>query len=173
MIKGIIFDFNRTLYLPEINKIPEKTVQLLNKLKSEGFRMALLAKKEKNRNKLIEKVSSFFFLIKQVSKKSNKEFINILKKMNLKKKEAIVIGDRIKSEIKIANKAGIKTIWYRNGKFKDELPNSKYEYPNYTITEIEELPKLLNRLNLRKKYHGSSISKRNKRHSCGKENNKE
>jgi len=149
MIKGIIFDFNRTLYLPEINKIPEKTVQLLNKLKNEGFGMALLAKKEKNRNKLIEKVSFFFIIIKQVNKKSEKDFIYILDKLNFKKKEAIVIGDRIKSEIKIANKAGIKTIWYRNGKFKDELPNNKYEYPNYTITEIEELPKLLNRLNLR------------------------
>ncbi len=58
-----------------------------------------------------------------------------------------MIGDRIKNEIKIANKVGIKTIWYKNGKFKDELPNADYEYPDYIITEIEELPKILNRLN--------------------------
>lgn len=147
MITGIIFDFNRTLYIPKINKIPEKTIQLLNKLKSKGFKMSLLAKKEKNRKKLIEEIYSFFIYIKQVNKKSEKDFMDILNKLNLKKKEVIVIGDRTKNEIKIANKAGLKTVWYRNGKFKDELPNSYYEYPTYTITEIEELPKILNRLN--------------------------
>ena len=32
MIKGIIFDFNRTLYMPEIRRIPEETIELLTKL---------------------------------------------------------------------------------------------------------------------------------------------
>ncbi len=51
MINGIIFDFNRTLYIPEINRIPKKTIELLDKLKNKGFKMSLLVKKEKKKLK--------------------------------------------------------------------------------------------------------------------------
>ncbi|MDO8563783.1 MAG: HAD hydrolase-like protein [Nanoarchaeota archaeon] len=146
MIKGIIFDFNRTLYLPEIEVIPQETLDLLKNLKDKGFMLALISIKEGERDKLIEKynLSSFFSIIKLVDEKDKEVFEETLKSLKLDCSEVIVIGDRIRSEIKIANKLKIKTIWYRNGKFSEEYPICEEEYPNWTIDNLLEIVKILN-----------------------------
>ena len=53
MIKSIIFDFNRTLYIPELQKIPEETIQLLKNLKNMGFSLALISIREAKREDII------------------------------------------------------------------------------------------------------------------------
>lgn len=145
MIKGIIFDFNRTIYLPEIEKIPQETLELLKKIKEMGFILALIGIKENKRENIIEeyKLSSLFSIIKLVDEKETIIFEETLKSLKLNYNEVIAIGDRIKSEIKVANKLGIKTIWYKKGKFSEELPNCKEEIPNWTIDNLEDIIKIL------------------------------
>ena len=65
MIKGIIFDFNRTLYIPELQELPDKSIELLKNLKRSGFLLALISIKESQRDTLIESydLSSFFSII--------------------------------------------------------------------------------------------------------------
>ncbi len=143
MIKGIIFDFNRTLYMPEINKIPEATIKLLEQLKEQNIILALISKWEPNRSELIKEIAKFFSEIKIVADKSKQDFIEILKNLKLKEDKVIIVGDRIKKEIKIAKELGIKTAWFRQGKFKDETPESEDEKPDYTITNLSELIKII------------------------------
>ncbi len=63
--------------------------------------------------------------------------------MRLFPEEILVVGDRIKREITIGNRLGMKTAWFKNGKFKDELPESKDEEPTYTLTKLEDVIQLL------------------------------
>lgn len=138
MIKAIIFDFNRTLYLPEIKKIPESSIELLKRLKDLGFVLALITIKENTKKEWIRKISRFFLIVKEVNQKTENDFLDILKELNLNKDDVLVVGDRVKIEIKIAKRLGLKTVWFRNGKFKDELPDID-EIPDYTISKLENI----------------------------------
>ena len=53
------------------------------------------------------------------------------------------IGDRIKEEIVLSNRAKIKTIWIKKGKFADELPITNEEKPSFTVTSFEEIRKII------------------------------
>ena len=149
MIKGIIFDFNRTLYLPEIQKIPEKTIELLKNLKRNGFALALISIKEIQREEKIEEynLSSIFSILKFVEEKNIGVFKETIQSMKCLPNEVLVVGDRVKSEIKIANTLGIKTIWYKQGKFSNESPTEKIEFPNWTIDNLSEIVNILQELN--------------------------
>ena len=146
MIKGIIFDFNRTLYLPETEEILENAIKLLQKLKGAGLVLALLTIEDMGKTNKINEISSFFSIIKKVSDKSENDFVYILENLDLGKEEVVVIGDRIKKEIKLSNRLGIKTVWYRSGKFKDELPKNPEETPTYVISDLEEVWDLIKSL---------------------------
>ena len=45
MIRGVIFDFNRTLYDPDSRQLAEGALQLLGRLRSRGYAMCLISKK--------------------------------------------------------------------------------------------------------------------------------
>lgn len=49
------------------------------------------------------------------------------------------MGDRIMREIEIGNNLGMQTMWYKKGKFVDELPVVKTQEPNYIIQELNEV----------------------------------
>ncbi|MBS3169147.1 HAD family hydrolase [Candidatus Woesearchaeota archaeon] len=145
MIRGIIFDFNRTLYIPEIKKIPEETIELLKNLKKLGFSLALISIKEAEREEIIEAYNLFtlFSILKFVDEKNRAVFQEVLMSLKCSSEEVVVIGDRVRSEIKIANGMGIKTIWYRQGKFSNELPQEKVELPNWTIDYLPQIKDIL------------------------------
>jgi len=47
---------------------------------------------------------------------------------------------------RITQKIGAITIWIKKGKFADELPISREEEPDYTITSLRELLPILESL---------------------------
>ena len=148
MIKRIIFDFNRTLYIPELQKIPEETIQLLKNLKNMGFSLALISIREAKREDIINtyNLHSIFSILKFVDEKTINIFKETLQSLKCNPDEVIVVGDRIKSEIKIANALGIKTIWYKQGKFSKELPVEKIEFPNWTIDNLSKMISLIKKI---------------------------
>ena len=152
MIKGIIFDFNRTLYIPELQELPDKSIELLKNLKRSGFLLALISIKESQRDTLIESydLSSFFSIIKIVKEKDTDIFKETLNLLGCQPNEIIVVGDRIKSEIKLANQLGIKKIWYKKGKFSNELPTENIEFPTWTISDLSKVKEIVNDLNTSK-----------------------
>ncbi len=147
MIKGIILDFYRTLYIPELSSIPYSNMKLLKELISNGLILALLTKKEEGRRDLIKPIYEYFSVILEVDAKTESDFVTILSKLGCGEGEVLVVGDRIKSEIKVANKLGIKTIWYKSGKFRDELAINKTETPTYIVTDLCEILNIIRKEN--------------------------
>lgn len=58
----------------------------------------------------------------------------------------IFVGDRIRSELRVGNKLDATTIWVKQGKFSNELPENENDEPNYTVKTLRELSDILNEL---------------------------
>jgi FMN phosphatase YigB (HAD superfamily) len=140
-MKGlIIIDFNRTLFDPETNSLFLGVIEFLQ-LYSKNYALALIGKGDDKRANLIEElgIKKYFKYFSLIEEKKESDFLECLKVMNFSAKDTWSIGDRVKKEIQLSNKAGIKTIWFRNGKFSTELPTCEIENPNYIISSFEEL----------------------------------
>jgi len=148
VIKGIIFDFNRTIYDPEKNALTEGVIELLEDLSSR-FQLCLLSSGDKiERRKQISALGlDKYFKDIQVNEgeKQESHFQMCLRVMDLKASEVAVIGDRIAGEIRVGNQSGMLTIWYKSGKFATRLPQNNQEIPDYTITvlTLQELNEIL------------------------------
>ncbi len=140
---NIIFDYNRTLFDPETNTLYPEARKLLTDL-SARYTLFLISKNEPSRTKTIHDLGleKFFQKIIFVPEKSKALF----KSLNIHPKETIVIGDYLPSEIAAGNDFGATTIRILQGKFKDLIPASPLEKPNYQIQSLSELPSLLQQL---------------------------
>lgn len=147
MIKAIIFDFKRTIFDVENNCVQRETIQLLSRLKKRGRKLALISRgRQDQRINEVELygVLPFFDFVKIVEEKSKEDFEEITVKLGFLPSEILVVGDRINSEIKQAKQAGMKTLWYRNGKFANEFPETESEKPDGTIYDLAEVDNYLN-----------------------------
>ncbi len=149
MIKTIIFDFNRTIYDPELDLIENKTINLLRYFKSKNIKLALITTYEKNRNKKIIqlKLNKYFDLIKITREKTVNDFLDTLLKLSSKPKDTVVVGDYLKDEINIGNILGLTTIWLKKGKFSNVSPENKFETPDYIIEDLIRLKEMIIYLN--------------------------
>ena len=144
MIRGIIFDFNRTLYDPETGMLTEGALDLLEHLKAKVYKMCLISKKTtSDRREQISRLGlDGYFLDVQVldeDAKTAKSFERCSEVMALQASEIAVVGDRVRSEIALGNDLGMMTFWYRAGKFASEAPRNSREIPGNTIWRLEKL----------------------------------
>lgn len=70
-----------------------------------------------------------------------------LKENNLLPEEVVWVGDRLDTDIMEANQLNIHSIRILKGKRAKELPKNKDQQPQFTIDNISELPKILDKLN--------------------------
>lgn len=140
----IIFDYNRTIYNPETGGLYSGVFELLKEL-SEKNSLYLVSRNEPERNSVIKSlgVDNFFKQIKFVDQKTEEIFKEFAAGKEMEK--VLIIGDRIKEEIAIGNKLGFITIWFKQGKFSSELPESEIENPQYIIKNINELMGIINK----------------------------
>lgn len=150
MIKGIIFDFNRTLYDKENNKFFPEAKPLLRELKG-AYKLSLVCKALDNTDAIYKDYEfvSFFEKILVKPEKTEKEFQECLDVMKLSAAEVILVGDKIKGEVSVGNKMGIITVWLKQGKYAQELPSNPREKPTFTINALAQLPILLYELKTR------------------------
>ncbi len=81
-----------------------------------------------------------------VKKPHPKIFRKALGKFDVKADEAVMVGDRLYSDIYGAKRVGMHTVWFRYGKYA----NSEREYEKYadfTIEDLKELPGIIEVLN--------------------------
>ncbi|MFA4700844.1 TIGR02253 family HAD-type hydrolase [Pyrococcus kukulkanii] len=79
-----------------------------------------------------------------VKKPHPKIFRKALKAFNVKPNEAMMVGDRLYSDIYGAKNVGMKTVWFKYGKYSDR----ELEYRKYADHEITKLQQLLEVLEL-------------------------
>jgi len=143
MVKGVIFDFNRTLYDPDTGKLNDGALDLVKTLSKEGIKLSLLSKKAEE-DRIVQicelGIEEYFMYIKIIEgSKTVPDFQGVMRLMHLYPPQIAVVGDRVRSEIDIGNQLGMTTFWYKNGKFANEEPQTEKQKPKYIITSLEEL----------------------------------
>jgi phosphoglycolate phosphatase-like HAD superfamily hydrolase len=140
-IKGLIFDFNRTLYDPDSGELVKGALELLEALKASRYKLALLCKESTSvRAKLISSLGldEFFCYILMIE--GNKKIRHIhqcLSIMQLNIWEVAVVGDRVEEEICVGNIAGAMTIWVKQGKFGSVEPTTEKQKPTHTVYNLQ------------------------------------
>ena len=75
-----------------------------------------------------------------IKKPDERFFRTILDKAGFTASEAIMIGDRLDNDIIPAKRLGIRTVWFRQGRYAALEPREQNEIPDETIYKLEDLP---------------------------------
>ncbi len=137
----------------------------LRKLRKKGIKTALITsgifERQRKKIELLGLQDKFdLVLIHDVEKDASKEekFQIALRELNLLPQHVAVVGDRVHSEIRIANKLGMVSVRIMRGRFSSVKPRTDLEEPDFKIKKISELPALLEKVkHLQKKENGFKI----------------
>lgn len=72
-------------------------------------------------------------------------FRGAMKKVGLKPRECVMVGDRLSTDVSGAKAAGMFAVRIKQGKFSKDVPSTKDETPDAEIGDISELPAVLRR----------------------------
>ncbi|WP_456368154.1 TIGR02253 family HAD-type hydrolase [Thermococcus sp.] len=90
-----------------------------------------------------------------VKKPHPKIYLKALKKLDVKPEEAVMVGDRLYSDIFGAKSVGMNTIWFRYGKYSNrEL--DYLDYADFVVNTLEEIPKIVRGLDDEEKERSDS-----------------
>lgn len=147
MNKVIIFDFNRTIYDPEQHSLIAGALAMLKELIGQGFQLHLISMAAPSREELIRNLGlhSFFESVTLCEHKSLKIFEKILQETEADIHQSFAVGDRVKKELYFANQLGLTTVWYKQGRFAAELPQTMAEHPTYITHSLSEIPRIVAR----------------------------
>lgn len=141
---SIIFDWKRTLYNPDTTELIKGAKELLEYAKSKTSKLILIGKGAQEMHEEVERLAVkeyFSDIIFQEGKKDPEMFRQFVSPSD--SEDTFFIGDRIRSELAVGKELGATTIWVKNGKFADELPESKDQSPDYTVSSLAECLDLL------------------------------
>ncbi|MBS3094862.1 HAD hydrolase-like protein [Candidatus Pacearchaeota archaeon] len=144
VIKGVIFDFNWTLYNPRDRCEVDGATRLLKDLVKEDYFLGIVTKdKNRERRGIIDSLKFWEYasVVYTKGKKTEKDFEKCIRAMNpyLEPFEVAVVGDNLLSEIYLGNMIGFRTVRFKFGEFSEEKPGREFEKPNYQITKLYEL----------------------------------
>jgi FMN phosphatase YigB (HAD superfamily) len=136
----IIFDYNRTLYDPDTDNLYPGVNELLERL-AKKHQLYLITKPTLGKESQLERlgIKSYFERTMIIEKKTPEVFRTLIGGAN----EAIVVGDRIREEIKIGNSLQFTTVWVRQGAYAKEIPRHEGEEPHHIVRNTAELQKVL------------------------------
>lgn len=146
-MRVIIFDWKRTLYDPEGQRLIDGALDVLALALRSNVESVLVGKggadmyDEVDRLGVRKYFSSVYFQEGTKEETVFKRFIYAANPSN-----TIFVGDRIRSELRVGNKLDATTIWVKQGKFSNELPENENDEPNYTVKTLRELSDILNEL---------------------------
>lgn len=173
MIKAVFFDLGDTLIAEEdvagrhlwevtLKKLPH-TDDVLRQLKRKyklGLITNTITSTEEHVRKALQRIGieQFFDVILTsvdfgLEKPDPQIFIKALKTVNVKPEEAVMVGNRISTDILGGNKAGMKTILFRWNQRYPEKAGSQLEQATRTIKSLKELPRILSELNKDRRSH--------------------
>ena len=135
-IKRAVFDWKRTLYDLESGELIRGTLELLNFLRIEKVPMILIGKGGEDMQAEVERLGVLVFFENTLFAEGKKDPEVFKKYLTPDPKETLFIGDRVRSELEIGNKLGATTIWIKQGKFSEELPENELQKPTYTTVSL-------------------------------------
>jgi|SRR3989344_9235800 len=145
-VQHIIFDWGRTIYDPETEALFAGVKEMLPKLaeKYTLYIVSLATKGEdeiKKRRKMIKDlgVEGYFEDIFFAPEDKDALYEGLVAKRGLNLVETAVVDDRVIRGIAWGNRNGATTVWFQNGKFGEELPNTETGDPTHLITEFIQL----------------------------------
>ena len=116
--RGIIFDIDNTL-VPHGKNSTREIDDLFQTIHSVGFKTLLLSNNcEERIKRFLENIDSLY--IYDAGKPSITNYLNAIEMMNIKKEEAIYVGDQVFTDIYGANKSGIDSILVKYIRSKNE-----------------------------------------------------
>lgn len=141
MLKGIIYDFMRTLYDPEKGELFNGVLPMLTAFKERGVKQGLISFGGEEKRRLLFNLGLTGILdwYKVVEEKNPEVFKSFLEEFNLKPEEVLVVGDLVNEEIAIGKGIGAKTVWIKWGAFAGVAPQV---IPDYTIDNIAKLSEI-------------------------------
>lgn len=84
-------------------------------------------------------------------------YVDLMAEEGLKPEELLSVGDRIPSEIRICNALGMTTVQMMHGRFKDLIPSTELERPDFKIRSISELLTVLRAVRIKTKKAGLRV----------------
>ena len=150
MAKMIIFDYGRTLYDRETDDFFPDAIPVVKTL-AEKYRLSIVsvspADEEEARIEalreqgILDHFEEIVFTASGDAK--SKAYEALLRKVDLKANEVVVVDDYIIRGVAWGNAAGATTVWFQNGKFAALVPNDETGDPDFTIHSLSELLKIL------------------------------
>ena len=164
LIRAVFFDLGDTLIAEEsmpgkhlweaeaLQKLPHLD-EVLAELKQRGFKLGVITNTVTSREehvrialRKIDCEQYFDVVITSVdmgcNKPDEKIFSTALKRLGVKPEEAVMVGDRIETDIAGGNRIGIKTVLFRWNKRYPEKITSQEEKPTHRIKSLGELLKI-------------------------------
>lgn len=108
--RGIIFDLDNTLGRRGAGELEGRVLELLSKLEQEGFLIGVLSNNEgAQRERLLAKLDGYPIYFK-AKKPRRGGFRRLLREMDLRPEEAVMVGDTLFTDIWGAKRLGIYAI---------------------------------------------------------------
>jgi len=142
-IKAIIFDWGRTIYDKDNERLFLETKEVLEYCaKKYTLAIVSLAIDDDIEGRFVKldayDIRKYFkFALFHASDKDS-SFRNAIGNLNLKPEQILVVDDRIKRS-SWCIKRGCKVIWIQKGKFANELPDDITGFPHLTVKSLKEI----------------------------------
>lgn len=143
-------NLKKTPWHSEKEILYDDTIELLEYLKSKGYKLGIIANQKKGLENRLQEfgILKYFDIVIAseevgVSKPDKEIFYIALSKASCKLQESIMIGDRLDNDIIPANQIGMKTIWIRQGLTKYQEIKLGMEYANFVVSSLKEIIDIL------------------------------
>lgn len=148
MKKLVIFDWGRTLYDPDTKDVFPGVPGILKHIRSK-YELAIVCLATdgdiNRRIKVMEAngIKDLFSKILIAKEGKDKLFEQALSELGYSPEHTVIVDDRTIRGIQWGNQQGATTIWMKQGKFSEELPNTETGQPDYIISNIREILAIL------------------------------
>jgi HAD superfamily hydrolase (TIGR01509 family) len=133
MIKGIVFDYYKVIYIPETQQIDKEVVSILKKLKKTKIPLHLFTNTSQDYVERMDRKTKFLKYFKEriycieYVKPNEKAFEKLINTLNILPSKILLIDDDLLN-INMATQLGIQTIQYID---PVDLKNNLNKYVNY------------------------------------------
>ena len=148
LTKVIIFDYGRTLYDPENSRLFPRVKSVLHQL-SQRYQLAIASLVTngdvENRWEVLRETNIMQYFASVLFSQTNKDalYASTIQKLHVTPAEVAIVDDRTAKAIRWGNRHGAITIWFRNGKFSQELPDAETGQPSFIIHRFDDLLSIL------------------------------